>query len=224
MKIYPVIHHLDGDTSLEQARLAFHAGADGVFLISHDGRDAELPPVAAAIKRAYPERKVGLNMDDRPVAELARMVPALGLDMLWADYCGVDSQGIAELGRELMQVAAEHPGLGIFACVAFKYQKPEPDPPAAARFALEAGFMPTTSGSGTGIAAPLEKIRAMSAAVDGKLAIASGMTCDNVAQFAPLLSAILVATGVSRDEHHFDETLLARFIELSHANARQEAA
>ena len=88
------------------------------------------------------------------------------------------------------------------------------------RNALAAGFIPTTSGSGTGSAPDLEKIVAMSRATGGVLAIASGMTPWNVAQYAPYLSHILVATGIALDEHRIDADKLCLLI----ANARVAAA
>ena len=106
--------------------------------------------------------------------------------------------------------------------MAFKYQPVEHDPAAAAQQARDAGFLPTTSGTATGAAPELAKIKAMAAEGPGgpRLAVASGMTAQNVAQFAPHLSAILVATGVSFDEHHFDPGRLDQFVTSVRATAR----
>ena len=46
----------------------------------------------------------------------------------------------------------------------------------------------------------------------GALAITSGMTPENVATYAPALTHILVATGVSRTEHHIDPAKLTALI------------
>ena len=63
----------------------------------------------------------------------------------------------------------------------------------------------TTSGSGTGQAAELEKIRRMKAALgEAPLAIASGITPENVADFLPHTDCFLVATGISRSFTELD--------------------
>lgn len=106
----------------------------------------------------------------------------------------------------------------LFASVAFKYQKFEENPKDAVANAIKAGFIPTTSGSGTGVAPSLDKISMMSLAsviCDGRspnLAVASGMTIDNVCQFTPHLAYILVATGVAHDHWHIDNNKLLEFI------------
>jgi uncharacterized protein len=65
----------------------------------------------------------------------------------------------------------------------------------------------TTSGPGTGRAPELEKIKIMGEAAKqcGRgLAIASGVTPENVAQFMPYATHILVATGVSQSFQELD--------------------
>jgi len=213
-KIYPVIHYKDDITTLDEALLASEVGADGIFLISHIGHNECLIPLAVKIKQLHGFR-VGLNFLGDDVLSTANIVKEHGLDMVWGDYCGVSSSGLNDKGRKLKVWADNNPNIDVFASVAFKYQDIETDPPLAARHALMAGFIPTTSGSGTGYAPSIEKISTMSACTDGILAVASGMNCENVQKFSPYLSSILVATGVSIDEYHFDYEKLYRFIRLS---------
>lgn len=221
MKVLPVIHHLDVATSQEQADIAFDAGADGVFVICHgDASESELAAVAKAIKRKHRSKAIGLNLLGHSIVSAAHHVKAAGLDMVWGDYCGVSSFGVNGIGEQLAAFAHQNPAIEVFASVAFKYQAEELDPPKAAENALRCGFIPTTSGSGTGVAAPVEKIQAMSVAVGGRLAIASGMNPGNVQLFAPYLSHILVATGVSLDNHHFDFETLCRFIGIARRSSR----
>jgi serine protease inhibitor len=59
--VYPVIHHLNCATSVAQAALARDAGADGVFLISHNGKNSELAVTAYRIKDVLPGLKIGMN-------------------------------------------------------------------------------------------------------------------------------------------------------------------
>lgn len=212
--ILPVIHHVDAETTHSQAALAMRCGADGVFLISHDGADSELPGLGQeVVARAAGRRPfVGINMlNTNPVAALARVAEA-GLDAVWIDAPGIDSNGAGPAGKKLADLASKHPQVAVFASIAFKYQPEEANPSAAAACVRKLGMLPTTSGPGTGVPPTVAKIEAMSAAAGGALAVASGMTPANVQQYAPLLSHILVATGVSCDEHHFDEGLLREFV------------
>jgi len=217
MNVYPVIHFLNIELALEQARIAKDAGADGVFLINHHGDDQVLGLVATKIKAEHADFKVGINLLSSKPMEAVVMAHNLGLDMVWADNMGVSSDGLSGEGETLSQVAADHPELKLFASVAFKYQAPELDPPAAARKAHAAGFIPTTSGDATGRAPDVYKVASMSVACAGDLAVASGMTPENIGEYAPLLSNVLVATGVSHDEHRFDYEKLFRFVVAAHA-------
>lgn len=212
--VYPVIHVLNQDLALQQADLAFDAGADGVFLINHYGDDEILPIIGQKIKQKYPDKKVGLNYLANGPIEAYSAARTNGMDMAWGDNCGVNSKGYSALGEHLMGMAKDNE-VKLFASVAFKYQAHEEYPDKAASNALNAGFIPTTSGGATGSAPSVEKIQLMSQAVGGDLAVASGMTAENIQRFAPFLRYALVATGVSVDEHHFDYELLYRFIVLA---------
>jgi len=214
MNIFPVIHFLDEATALAEVDLAQRAGAQGVFLISHRGRDELLVEVARRAKLRHPSIKVDINLLSRGPLEAIGKALAAELDMVWADDMGVSSKGLTPTGQACV-VAAQETELTLFASVAFKYQPTEADPAQAARLAREAGFVPTTSGEATGHAPSVEKIRTMSEAAGGVLGVASGMTPENIAQYAPYLSDVLVATGISLDEHHLDEARLRQLVALA---------
>lgn len=209
-RIFPVIHHLDRETTLSEVMVAREYGADGVFLISHGGQDEELVNVAWEAQRRTEDFPVGINLLSQPAPVAALKAQEARLKMVWADDMGVDSNGLNDVGRAMQDFAARHKHIEFFASVAFKYQRHEKDPVQAALSARNAGFVPTTSGAGTGKAPSIDKIRSM--ATVGRLAVASGMTPENVGLFAPFLSDILVATGVSRSEHHIDVGRLAAFV------------
>jgi predicted TIM-barrel enzyme len=221
-KILPVIHHLDRTTTIAQANLALNCGADGVFLISHAGNDEALVPLGVEIAtawRALPSASgrhpfVGVNLLNTNPSHALPKVASAGLDGLWVDTPGVTSSGLTPAGQKLATLIAQYNSVKVFGSVAFKYQPEDLDPAKAAAKALKAGMLPTTSGAATGVAPTLDKIIAMSRAAGGELAVASGMKLSNVAEFCPHLSHILVATGVSQDEHHFDEAILRQFVEL----------
>ncbi len=213
-KVYPVVHYWSDHQAITQAALAKSLGADGVFFISHIGFNERLPSLGASFKKSFPDFEVGINLLGESPLEAAKLAASHGLDMVWGDNCGVSSYGASQDGCELAAWAKENNNINVFASVAFKYQTKENEPPLAAKNALDLGFMPTTSGAGTGKAPSVDKIASMSKAVEGRLAIASGMDCDNVREFKPFLSHILVATGVSLDDYYFAPEKLKRFIDL----------
>jgi hypothetical protein len=213
LQVYPVVHYRDRAQAFSQSELAFDAGAPGVFLISHNQHDELLVPLACDIKARHADKFVGVNHLGLSAVESFRALLASGLDGMWTDRPGVDSRGVHD--KRLADLAQDHPALRVFASVAFKYQDADEDPPLAARLALSAGYLPTTSGTATGVAAPLAKVKAMSEATGRKLAIASGMTAENIRILGPHLSHVLVATGVSTDEYHFDYELLRQFLGLA---------
>ena len=214
--VLPVIHHLDENTTLEQAEIAHKCDADGIFLISHFNRDKDLAPIASSIKKLYPQEnfKVGLNLLNTHPLNTFEIVEKYNLDSLWLDTPGINSNGLSRLAHDLIEKMKNSPSIEVFASLAFKYQAVENFPAKAALFAKENGFIPTTSGTKTGIPPSVEKITEMSKATDGLLAVASGMDVDNIKNYSQYLSHILVATGVSIDEHRFDKDLLQKFIKL----------
>jgi predicted TIM-barrel enzyme len=210
LKVYPVIHYYDDSTTIEQALIAKEAGADGVFLISHIGLDERLIPLAVRIKEEL-KLKAGLNLLPFDSLHVANIVKANNLDMAWFDNCGVSSEGITHHGLDIKKFAEDNSSIEIFASIAFKYQKEEKNPVLAAKIAYESKFIPTTSGSGTGFAPEVDKIKSMFEAT-GLLAVASGMNNDNIDSFKNYLSYVLVSTGISKDDFHFDELKIKEFI------------
>lgn len=213
LKIYPVIHYFDCETTLREAEIAKKYGADGVFLISHIGSDEKLIPLAVKIKNDF-DLKSGLNLLPFDCMHTANIVKANNIDMVWFDNCGVSSTGLNEEGELIKEFAKNNKNIDIFASVAFKYQKEEINPVMAAINAYEAGFIPTTSGSGTGFAPEVEKIKSMFLP-NKTLAVASGMSCENILLFKDNLTHVLVSTGISMDSFHFDEEKIKKFIELA---------
>ena len=218
-RIHPVVHHVYADETLAQARCALDWGADGIFLISHEGEDEALLPLCRQLASQWQDRHtaagsaplLGLNLLTYGACEALEAAAAHGANAAWITQAGVSSQGISPLGHQLMQAMARHPHVTVFGCVAFKGEAPEPQPAEAARTAHACGMRATTSGPGTGQAPDVAKIATMGAAVKRQLAIASGMTAANVQAFAPWLSDILVATGITHDGRVIDEALFKTF-------------
>lgn len=215
--ILPVIHYADHELARFNAREAFRAGCDGVLLIYMGGTGASnrhLAPAAMDIKAEFPDKLVGINyLGTQPVDALLRNL-SCDLDMTWTDHQLSHSSEAPSYARatEVCKVLRSAPDHLLFSGVAFKHQDHEPNPGEAARTALSLGFVPTTSGPATGVPAEVDNIRRLREAIgpDAPLAIASGITPDNVAQFAPYLSHILVATGVSSSFHTLDYDKMAQ--------------
>lgn len=74
----------------------------------------------------------------------------------------------------------------------------------------------TTSGSATGVAAQIQKIKDMRASCGDKaMALASGVTPENAPLYAPLIDAFLVATGISKpgDFYNLDPNRLRALLQ-----------
>lgn len=212
--VIPVIHHLDDATTLAEADLAFRCGADGVFLIAHGAGDDVLPDLVKKIEKKHSNWFVGMNLlSEAPLAAVERAIN-MGVAGVWLDKLGVSSAGLNEEGEAIKKLHAQHPWLKIFAAVASKNQPFEIFPAQAAEVARANKFIPTASGAETAIAPSVKKISIMAEATQGQLAVAGGMTCENVPQFSPYLSWILVASGISRDAHHLDEDKTREFIKI----------
>jgi predicted TIM-barrel enzyme len=93
-----------------------------------------------------------------------------------------------------------------FGGVAFKYINDiKTNFKEAARRAVDFMDVITTTGEETGKPPSIEKIKAMKeGAGDHPLAIASGMTAENVQEFMPYVKCFLVATGISKDFYNLD--------------------
>jgi uncharacterized protein len=200
---YPVIHYKDTQTTLDNVAKATQAGCSGIFLIHMEGTDYLLDDALVLIRDAYPGLKIGINRLASTALDSLHRNLAISADMTWVDNCGITSRGITDKAQRLSTSLKLHPNHLFFGSVAFKYQAPEPNPALAAQLAESCGFIPTTSGTATGVAADLEKIRSMALACK-HLGIASGITPENVLDYTAYITHYLVATGVSSSFHEFD--------------------
>lgn len=213
-KIIPVIHHLDDEQTMRNAHKIHEAGCDGVMLIDMSGKNDRLVPLAQDIKIEWPDLPVGVNHLGLDPLRSLDLNLAAGIDMTWTDAQPThtvfpDDQLSLMLSRRIGRKRHD-----LFVGVAFKHQEHEPDPVGAAKGAIARGLIPTTSGSATGVAAAVDDVAALKAGVgpEAPLAIASGITPGNFADFRPYLTHVLVATGVSRDFHELDEDLLRQLV------------
>lgn len=211
--VYPVIHFLNNETTLVEGAIAAAGGADGVFLINHRGDDMALLEPALVLKAKFPKLKIGLNLLGTQLSDAIDIVIENNLDMLWVDNAGISSEGAKPETKALVQKLTAA-GKDLYAGVAFKYQRHESNPAQAARQAADLGAIPTTTGSGTGSAPATAKLESMRAALapGQKLALASGVTPENAALFAPYCDAFLVATGISINDYEMNPALLDKLV------------
>ena len=213
--VLPVIHVDSPDQALRSAQVARAAGSDGVFLINHTMRDDALLAIHEAVADAHPGWWVGVNcLGMTPERVFAAVSPKVA--GVWADNARIDEgredQPYAERVLAIRQARA--PGCLYFGGVAFKYQRPVEDLEAACRVAARHMDVVTTSGPGTGHAADLEKIRRMKRALaNTPLAIASGITPENVGDYLPHADAFLVATGISESFTELDPARVRALVE-----------
>ena len=212
--IIPVIHYEDDDQAIRNAARAQDAGCDGVLLIQMDGSNTRLVSVAQEIKAEGPDLLVGVNHLGLDPSRSLAVNLAADLDMTWTDVQPTHTEFPDENLKKRLSRQLRGKSHHLFTGVAFKHQRHEPDPVASARDAINHGFIPTTSGPATGVAADPSQIARLRQGIgpDAPLAIASGITPGNFAMFAPHLSHVLVATGVSSSFHDFDEELLASLV------------
>jgi hypothetical protein len=203
-EIWAVIHVAHDDESLaeQSAEHAANAGCHGILLISMDGHDENLCQLALRIKanKWIGSTKIGVNHLTLPLLESLQQNIDAGLDATWTDRSIHSDQKISDDHLAAANLLKTRPNHTLFCGVAFKYQRAETNPSAAANLARELGFVPTTSGPGTGKAANPERIQKMQDTQGGQklqLALASGVTPENVANYKNTVTHILVATGIS---------------------------
>jgi hypothetical protein len=212
--ILPILHATGKDQVLGNARLARDEGADGVFLISH-GRvtDDELLRIHQDLVADLPGFWAGVNCLSLSVEEtFARVGDRVA--GVWVDDALVDErQEEQPAAQRVLEMQRRHGWRGLyFGGVAFKYQRPVKELARAAALAARCMDVVTTSGPGTGQAASPEKIRTMKQALgEHPLAIASGVTPENVGDYLPHADCFLVATGIS---YTFEELDPARLRDL----------
>lgn len=212
VEVWPVIHTNNMDQVLRCAEIAAKTGCAGTLLISMHGDDGSLDRFAPRVAAEFPSLKIGVNYLTLTAPYALIRSQRFGYDATWTDRQEFSRGELSRDARAVLDVI--RPGHRFFAAVAFKGQIPDPSPGDSAAIAARHGLIPTTSGPGTGIAPEVEKVRRMRAQMhpSDPLAVASGITPENVSEFASHLTHILVATGISSSFHEFDPEKLARLV------------
>lgn len=209
----PVVHVVSEEQALRNTRLARDAGADGVFLINHGMSADSLLAIHAIVFERNRDWWIGVNcLGLSPVDVFSRVDETVS--GIWVDNALIDERADSQPEAEqVLEIRKQNRWHGLyFGGVAFKYQRAVTDLGRAASIAGRYVDVVTTSGPATGQHASTEKIRTMKEALgDHPLALASGITPENVANYLDVADCFLVATGISSS---FDELDPGRVQEL----------
>jgi hypothetical protein len=222
MAVYPVVHIVDSpEIAFEQAMIAHDAQADGVFIIDHiptgrGGRDHRIIETFTKIKTAQPDFFVGINYlayDPLTGYEQTKRYAQKGElstlpDALWFDDA-IDGEKRITYAEDNLRVLRKHreknglEHVKFMGGLAFKYTRGYTDDPIeAAKITAQLGPLVdevVTSGAGTGQAPSPAKLEKMVQAIDGsRLAVASGISTDNLIDYRDILPDldILVASSI----------------------------
>lgn len=205
-QVLAVIHSRPKD-ALKNAITAMSCGCDGVFFISHgDMTPAELLYLSDSDVFPNPQ---GVNLLGFSVVDAMNMVGSRA-SMLWSDYT---PSGLERETLESEKHDMSFSGL-FFGGVAFKYQPQPSDLRKAAEDVRGFVDVLTTSGDGTGYAPEVEKLAVLAEGFGNKIAVASGVTPENVVPMLPYLSHILVSTGISKDFYTIDQEKCKRLVDV----------
>jgi len=202
-RLFPVIHSKDFEKvvdNIERTQSYVH----GYFLINHNFHSWTFYKLVENVINRFPKINFGINVIDLPFDKLFidEITSISGLKYIWTDNCGNDWGEFHDRDVErILKAKANRPHLELFGGFAFKYQQQPKDISVACVAAEKCVDIITTSGDGTGIEADLSKIQTIWAALNEnkRLAIASGITPDNVDKYKPYVDDYLVATGISDD-------------------------
>ena len=206
--LLPVVHPIGREEALASVRIAHDLGVRGVFLIDQGMTEREVFKLVSTVRERYPALWIGLNLLTRAPSEalVTALVGCGAIDGIWADNAGIDERRGGDSTHPSAEAfafardTASWKGL-YFGGVAFKYQRevPAKDLGRAAEMSLPYVDVLCTSGPGTGYAADVEKVRALRAGLgDHAMALASGVTPENVRSYLPYVQAFLVGTGIER--------------------------
>ena len=207
--ILPVIHVLDNEQAERNVRTTIQEGAPGVFLINHDFDVDTFLPIIRHIRQTFPALWLGVNFlavtGKHAFPILVQLEQGgFAVDAYWGDDARINEKsGLGEQpeAEEIIEARRQCGWSGLyFGGTAFKKQKPVAPQDYASAASIAGYYMDvvTTSGSATGEQAQLTKVEAFRQALQDKpLAIASGITPDNITDYANHVDAVLVATGIN---------------------------
>ena len=229
MKVFPVVHINTPETAVAEGQTAFDLGADGVYLIDHSGSQESVFETLDKLRAERPESYVGINLLGHTALDVVQLLERRARtgvgeipSAVWVDDIR-DRRGASELPKLFKDSEPALRSIRLLGGVAFKYTSTfTEDPERAAsetRALRDSVDVVTTSGSGTGTAPSVEKIRAVKTAAGATpVAVASGISIENLHDYAGAVDEILVASSVETHPYSgiFDRDKLGAFIEAAH--------
>lgn len=200
-KFYPVVHCLNPHKAKGVMRTILNTGiameneADGVFLIGHSLISSDLVYIYECVRQEFPDIWIGINFLDisnwEKLSTTARLCN--NLNALWTDK-------IPDYRLPLSFTIRRFGG------VAFKYIAPNltgDDLVVACRKAVLIVDVATTSGEATGSPPDVAKLEAIKENLGGRipLALASGVSVDNVQMFKPMVDIFLASSSICERDH-----------------------
>jgi hypothetical protein len=225
-----IVIHTKGDPAhaLQQTQLALENGAGGVFLINHRVGFRELQADYAHVREHCPHAWIGLNfLDQNNIDAVSCLCGLKDPDGLWVDDCGIrDLTTYSEPAHFIGRYFQHHRRWAVFASIDFKYQSPASDLEGATTAASTMYEVTVTSGPATGEAPTVEKLQRMRKVVgeNSNIALASGVTAENIRDFMPYVDTFMVATGVSKDFHDLDDAKIREMHDILRTHPRHHHA
>ena len=227
--VLPVIHVLDNAQAERNVAVAIEQGAAGVFLINHDFAYPQLLPIIRRVRARFPSVFLGVNFlavtGLYAFGELGKLqAEGVQVDAYWADDACIDEHTGPDAQTQAQAIAqARETSLwtGLYlGGTCFKKQREVQPADYARSAALARPWMDAvcTSGVATGHAADAGKISSFRQALgDAPLALASGITPENAAQYAADVDCFLVATGINPpgDFYNIDPARLHTLLTLT---------
>lgn len=239
MKVFPVVHINDSNvfTAVREGERAFNMGADGVYLIDHFNCAKNKRPLFDAYYNLVDDSKdryVGINiLGLGPVGAMRALARTIGKSNglikppsgLWVDDMredGLDRSAAIELRDSSPTLKS----VRLLGGIAFKYTGSYTEDPTMALYETEwlkdSVDVVVTSGASTGREPTVEKLIAMKqAAGDKPLAVASGVSVDNIQKYENIVNEIIVSSSIETfvGSGKFDKAKLQDLIEAAHSLA-----
>lgn len=231
IEVFPVVHVGSEAQATEQAAIALEAGADGIYLIDHHSRNDTdlLINCFNKVGEQNPDAFVGLNFlqHDVPYQSFIFLLYAYSEgdirtlpSGLWADDADPDH----DRTRTTRHTIPELSQVQYLGGVSFKYthffsDEPEPSAKEAERL-MDAVDVVTTSGRGTGYAPNPAKIKAMKDAIGSKkLAVASGISINNLTDYAGNFDQLVVSSSIETESYSgiFVPRKVKDLVDLAHS-------
>lgn len=182
IEIIPVIHVTSREQALINTGICWACGIKKAFYINHVVHAHVVVNVVSEVKQCMPDFWVGINLLGIPLTIM--LESEYPVDAIWVD-------------ETVKTPERKFKGM-VFGGLAFKYQAQPTDLKAACDEAAQCVSVATTSGPGTGKAASVMKLRKIREHLGNHpLAVASGVSAENIGLFRPFVDYVLVASSIT---------------------------